>query len=49
MINNNVQYCDPLYEWSLITEIILDSSEKRKEIKNKQELARLIDSVSLCR
>lgn len=49
MIDNDVQYYDPLYEWSLMAEIILDSSGKRKEIRNKQELGRLIDSVSLCR
>ena len=49
MVYKNVQYYDPLYEWSLIAEVILDSSGKRKEIKNKQKLSRLIDSVSLFR
>lgn len=33
MIDNNVQYYDPLYEWSLMAEIILNSSGKRKEKK----------------
>ena len=47
MVDRNIQYYDPLYEWSLIAEIILESSGKRKEIKNKQELARLIDSFSV--
>ncbi len=49
MIDENIQYYDPLYEWSLIAENILDSSKKRKVIGNKQELAELIDSCSLFR
>ena len=47
MIDKNVQYYDPLYEWSLIAESILDSSKKRKITKNKRELAELLDSFAI--
>lgn len=49
MIDKNIQYYDPLYEWSLIAENILESSKKRKVIRNKQELSGFIDSYSLFR
>lgn len=49
MLDAKIEYYDPLYEWSLLAESILVSCKKRKVIRNKQELAHLLDSVSLFR
>lgn len=49
MIDKNIQYYDPLNEWSLIAENILGSSKKRKVIKNKQEIAQFLDDFALFR
>lgn len=49
MMNTNVRYDDPLSDWYLLSQDILNSSKKKKIIKNKQEFASLIDSVSLIR
>ena len=49
MMNTNVGYHDPLYDWYLLSQDILNSSKKKNIIPNKQELANIIDSVSLIR
>ena len=49
MMNTSARYDDPLSDWYLLSQDILKSSKKKKIIQNKQELANLIDSVSLIR
>ncbi|WZL81833.1 hypothetical protein QBE53_01665 [Vallitaleaceae bacterium 9-2] len=49
MMNTNVKYDDPLSDWYLLSEDILNSSKKKNIIQNKQEFANIIDSVSLIR
>ncbi len=47
MMNASARYDDPLSDWYLLSQEILNYSKKKKIIQNKQELANLIDSVSL--
>lgn len=49
MMNKDIKYDDPLGEWALIAQDILASPKRKKTIQNKQELANLIDQVSLIR
>lgn len=49
MMNKNIRYDDPLNEWYTISQAIVEPLKKKKSICNKQELAELIDSVSLIR
>lgn len=49
MMNINVSYDDPLSDWYLISRDIYNSSKKKNIIQNKQELANMIDSISIIR
>jgi hypothetical protein len=49
MMNTNMKYDDPLSDWYLLCEDILNFSKKKKTIQHKQELANLLDTVSLVR
>lgn len=49
MLNNNVQYEDPLAAWYLLSQDILDTVPKRKTISHKQEFAAMLDAVSIVR
>lgn len=46
MMNTNIKYDDPLSDWYLLSQDILNLSKKKKTFKNKQELANLLDPVS---
>lgn len=49
MLDKRITYYDPLCEWSLITQDIPQTVKRKKQIRNKQELAALMDSVSFIR
>lgn len=47
MMNTSIEYEDPLSDWYLLSQDILNFSKKTKNISNKEELANIIDSISL--
>jgi hypothetical protein len=49
MMNKNIKYDDPLSDWALLVQDIFNSSKNKKNIKNKQQLANTLDSVSVIR
>lgn len=49
MMNANVKYDDPLSDWYLLSQDILNSSKKKNIIQNKKQFANIMDSFSFIR
>ena len=46
MLDMSIHYIDPLKEWDSIAETIVQLSNKKKSIQNREVLSNMLDSVA---